>query len=105
MIPKSAANLVGEYIKFSPREMMDLAYVGVAVALISATKTRVRRRAHRSWGRLANSDESQAREAALEGQVLTEALAEKAGRLPRKKPNLSAMCARPPIIAARWFGR
>ena len=31
-IPKTAAQLVGEYIKFSPRDMMDLAYVGVAVA-------------------------------------------------------------------------
>src|ERR1041385_6985494 len=31
-IPKTAPELVGEYIKFSPREMMDLAYVGVAVA-------------------------------------------------------------------------
>ena len=29
-IPKTGAALVGEYIKFSPREMMDLAYVGVA---------------------------------------------------------------------------
>src|SRR6478672_10717266 len=31
-IPKTYSELVGEYIKFSPREMMDLAYVGVAVA-------------------------------------------------------------------------
>ena len=31
-IPKTSPQLVGEYIKFSPREMMDLAYVGVAVA-------------------------------------------------------------------------
>ena len=30
-IPKTSPRLVGEYIKFSPRDMMDLAYVGVAV--------------------------------------------------------------------------
>lgn len=33
LIPASDSQLVGEYIKFSPRDMMDLAYVGVAVAL------------------------------------------------------------------------
>ncbi|HEY7221858.1 MAG TPA: FAD binding domain-containing protein, partial [Candidatus Binatia bacterium] len=32
IIPKTSPRLAGEYIKFSPREMMDLAYVGVAVA-------------------------------------------------------------------------
>ena len=31
-IPKTSPQLVGEYIKFSPRDMMDLAYIGVAVA-------------------------------------------------------------------------
>jgi aerobic carbon-monoxide dehydrogenase medium subunit len=31
-IPKTGPQLVGEYIKFSPRDMMDLAYIGVAVA-------------------------------------------------------------------------
>ena len=30
-IPPTSPRLVGDYIKFSPREMMDLAYVGVAV--------------------------------------------------------------------------
>ena len=34
LVPRSDERLVGEYIKFSPREMMDLAYVGVAVAFI-----------------------------------------------------------------------
>jgi carbon-monoxide dehydrogenase medium subunit len=33
LIPPSPLHLRGEYIKFSPREMMDLAYVGIAVAL------------------------------------------------------------------------
>src|SRR5690349_7956116 len=31
-IPKTGPHWVGEYIKFSPRDMMDLAYIGVAVA-------------------------------------------------------------------------
>ena len=30
-IPRTGPQLVGEYIKFSPRDMMDLAYIGVAV--------------------------------------------------------------------------
>lgn len=34
IIPPRPAGLRGEYIKFSPREMMDLAYIGVAVALV-----------------------------------------------------------------------
>lgn len=78
-IPKTGKGLVGEYIKFSPRDMMDLAYVGVAVAynldtgkkcdgvrivLGAVAPTPIRAR---------NS------EALLEGRVLTEELAEKAG--------------------------
>lgn len=81
-IPKTNAGLVGEYIKFSPREMMDLAYVGVAVAYtlrepdnrcdgvrivlgaVSPTPMRARQA-----------------EVAVEGQILTEALAETAGRI------------------------
>lgn len=78
LIPAGPA-LAGEYIKFSPREMMDLAYVGVAVALalnggnqcgaarialgaVSPTPMRARKT-----------------EALLENQTITEALAEKAG--------------------------
>ena len=34
IIPPAPATLRGEYIKFSPREMMDLAYVGVAIAIV-----------------------------------------------------------------------
>lgn len=78
-IPKTGKGLVGEYIKFSPRDMMDLAYVGVAVAynldtgkkcdgvrivLGAVAPTPIRAR---------NS------EALLEGRVLTEELAEKVG--------------------------
>jgi CO/xanthine dehydrogenase FAD-binding subunit len=78
-IPKTGKGWVGEYIKFSPRDMMDLAYVGVAVAynldagkkcdgvrivLGAVAPTPIRAR---------NS------EALLEGRVLTEELAEKVG--------------------------
>ena len=40
IIPKTSPQLVGEYIKFSPRDMMDLAYVGVAVAYALAADKR-----------------------------------------------------------------
>ena len=79
-IPKTGPRLVGEYIKFSPREMMDLAYVGIAVAYnlndkkcdgvriilgaVAPTPIRARRA-----------------EAVLEGQSLTATLAEKAGQV------------------------
>lgn len=81
-IPKTSAGLVGEYIKFSPREMMDLAYVGVAVAytrqesddrcdgvrIVLGAVSPIPMRARRA-------------EAAVEGQILTEALAERAGKI------------------------
>ena len=78
-IPKTSPQLVGEYIKFSPRDMMDLAYIGVAVAynlgngkkcdgvrivLGAVAPTPIRAK---------NS------EALLEGKVLTEELAAKVG--------------------------
>jgi carbon-monoxide dehydrogenase medium subunit len=78
-IPKTGDNLVGEYIKFSPREMMDLAYVGVAVTYnLAADKkcTGVRI----VLGAVAPTPiRAKRAEAALEGQVLSETLAEKAG--------------------------
>jgi aerobic carbon-monoxide dehydrogenase medium subunit len=81
-IPKTAGNLVGEYIKFSPREMMDLAYVGVAVAynLVASDKkcTGVRI----VLGAVAPTPiRAQRAEAALEGEVLSQALAEKVGQI------------------------
>jgi carbon-monoxide dehydrogenase medium subunit len=78
-IPKTGDNLVGEYIKFSPREMMDLAYVGIAVVYnLAADKkcTGVRI----VLGAVAPTPiRAKRAEAALEGQVLSETLAEKAG--------------------------
>jgi len=49
-IPPAHANLRGEYIKFSPREMMDLAYVGVAVALVTDGNSNVCREARIALG-------------------------------------------------------
>ncbi len=81
-IPKTAANLVGEYIKFSPREMMDLAYVGVAVAYNLATNDKKCDGVRIVLGAVAPTPiRAKRAEAALEGQVLTEALAEKVGQI------------------------
>lgn len=78
VIPPASPALVGEYIKFSPREMMDLAYVGVAVALVLSggrcEKARV------ALGAVSPTPMRARRaEALLEKQILTEALAAKAG--------------------------
>jgi carbon-monoxide dehydrogenase medium subunit len=78
-IPKSSPQLVGEYIKFSPREMMDLAYVGIAVAYELAKDKRCRG-VRIVLGAVAPTPiRAKMAEAALEGQILTEAVAEKTG--------------------------
>jgi len=81
-IPKTGANLVGEYIKFSPREMMDLAYVGVAVVYNLAANDKKCTDVRIVLGAVAPTPiRARRAEAALEGQVLSEALAEKAGQI------------------------
>ncbi len=81
-IPKIAPRLVGEYIKFSPREMMDLAYVGVAVAYSLRAGDKKCTRVRIVLGAVAPTPIRAMRaEAVLEGQVLSEALAEKAGQI------------------------
>lgn len=81
-IPKTPSRLVGEYIKFSPREMMDLAYVGVAVAYACGGSERRCEGVRIVLGAVAPTPiRARAAEAAVEGQVLTEALAEKAGEI------------------------
>jgi carbon-monoxide dehydrogenase medium subunit len=81
-IPKTAAQLVGEYIKFSPREMMDLAYVGVAVAYNLSENDKRCTGVKIVLGAVAPTPiRAKKTEALLEGQVLTEALAEKAGAI------------------------
>lgn len=80
IIPKTDPRLVGEYIKFSPREMMDLAYVGVAVAYTLGEKDRKCNAVRIVLGAVAPTPIRVKRaEAALEGQTLSEALAAKVG--------------------------
>jgi len=82
VIPKTPAALVGEYIKFSPREMMDLAYVGIAVAYDFATQTKTCSGVRIVLGAVAPTPiRAKRAESALEGQSLSEALAEKAGNI------------------------
>ena len=82
MIPKTDPRLVGEYIKFSPREMMDLAYVGVAVAYNLNVPEKKCVGVRIVLGAVAPTPiRAKRAEAALEGQILTEALAEKAGQI------------------------
>ena len=81
-IPKTGPSLVGEYIKFSPREMMDLAYVGVAVAYNLAANDKKCTGVRIVLGAVAPTPiRAKRAEAALETQVLSEALAEKVGQI------------------------
>lgn len=81
-IPKTDSRLVGEYIKFSPREMMDLAYVGVAVAYHLEKANRRCDRVRIVLGAVAPTPMRAKRaEAKLEGQALSEALAEEVGKI------------------------
>jgi carbon-monoxide dehydrogenase medium subunit len=80
LIPPASPALVGEYIKFSPREMMDLAYVGVAVALVLTGNQKRCEKARIALGAVSPTPMRARRaEALLEKKILTEELAEKAG--------------------------
>ncbi len=80
-IPKTSPRLVGEYIKFSPREMMDLAYVGVAAAYTLGKENRCGD-VRIVLGAVAPTPiRAKSAEAALEGQILSEELAEKVGAI------------------------
>ena len=81
LIPPLHPRLVGEYIKFSPREMMDLAYVGVAVALALNGKERRCESVRIALGAVSPTPmRARKAEAVIEKQILTEELAEKAGQ-------------------------
>ena len=78
-IPKTAPQLVGEYIKFSPRDMMDLAYVGIAVAYNLGSDKKCNG-VRIVLGAVAPTPiRAKNSEALLEGKVLTEELAAKVG--------------------------
>jgi CO/xanthine dehydrogenase FAD-binding subunit len=79
-IPQTSARLVGEYIKFSPREMMDLAYVGIAVVYSLGATEKKCTEVRIVLGAVAPTPiRATKAEAILEGQTLSEAVAEKAG--------------------------
>jgi CO/xanthine dehydrogenase FAD-binding subunit len=79
-IPKTDPRLVGEYIKFSPRDMMDLAYVGVAVAYALGEKEKRCEHVRIVLGAVAPTPIRAPRaEAILEGRILTEELAASVG--------------------------
>jgi carbon-monoxide dehydrogenase medium subunit len=81
-IPKTSPQLVGEYIKFSPREMMDLAYVGVAVAYNFVARDSKCTDVRIVLGAVAPTPiRAKKAEEILEGQPLSEALTEKAGTM------------------------
>jgi len=78
-IPKTRPQLVGEYIKFSPRDMMDLAYVGIAVAYNLGSDKKCNG-VRIVLGAVAPTPiRAKNSEALLEGKVLTEELAAKVG--------------------------
>ena len=82
ILPKTDPRLVGEYIKFSPREMMDLAYVGVAVAYNLQKDMRRCDRLRIVLGAVAPTPiRARRAEAKLEGNVLDESLAEEVGKI------------------------
>jgi carbon-monoxide dehydrogenase medium subunit len=79
VIPKTGPQLVGDYIKFSPRDMMDLAYVGVAVVYNLAQDRRCTG-VRIVLGAVAPTPiRAKNAERLLEGKVLTEELAEQVG--------------------------
>ena len=80
VIPPTKPCLVGEYIKFSPREMMDLAYIGVAVAFVFKPGEKRCEKVRIALGAVSPTPmRARGAESLLEGQILTEELAEKAG--------------------------
>lgn len=78
-LPPSHPRLSGEYIKFSPREMMDLAYVGVAVALVLGEKERRCEEIRIALGAVSPTPmRARVAESILKNQILTEEIVEKA---------------------------
>jgi aerobic carbon-monoxide dehydrogenase medium subunit len=79
-IPKTSPQLVGEYVKFSPRDMMDLAYVGVAVSYNLAEKDKRCDGVRIVLGAVAPTPiRARNAERMLEGQILTEERAARIG--------------------------
>ena len=80
LIPPTPSDFCGEYIKFSPREMMDLAYVGVAVGLVVDGTERICRDARIALGAVSPTPiRARKAEALLLNHQITPSLAERVG--------------------------
>jgi len=80
MIPPMDRRLVGEYIKFSPRDMMDLAYVGVAVTLTLSEGEQKCESVRIALGAVSPTPmRARSAEGVILGHPLTEAAAKQAG--------------------------
>ena len=80
LIPATPRDFCGEYIKFSPREMMDLAYIGVAVGVVVDGSRKVCRDVRIALGAVSPTPiRTHKAEALLLNQEITPSLAERVG--------------------------
>jgi carbon-monoxide dehydrogenase medium subunit len=80
LIPSTPSGFCGEYIKFSPREMMDLAYIGVAVGLVVDEDSKICRDARIALCAVSPTPmRARKAEALLLNEAITLDLAERAG--------------------------
>ena len=80
VIPPAPPDFRGEYIKFSPREMMDLAYVGVAVGVVVDGSRKICRDVRIALGAVSPTPiRARKAEPLMLNQEITPSLAERVG--------------------------
>ena len=80
VIPPTPPDFCGEYIKFSPREMMDLAYVGVAVGVVVDGSGKICREVRIALGAVSPTPiRARKAEPLMLNQEITPSLAERVG--------------------------
>ena len=80
VIPPAPPDFRGEYIKFSPREMMDLAYVGVAVGVVVDGSRKICRDVRIALGAVSPTPiRARKAETLMLNQEITPSLAERVG--------------------------
>ena len=80
VIPPTPPDFRGEYIKFSPREMMDLAYVGVAVGVVVDGSGKICREVRIALGAVSPTPiRARKAEPLMLNQEITPSLAERVG--------------------------
>ena len=80
VIPPTPPDFRGEYIKFSPREMMDLAYVGVAVGVVVDGSRKICRDVRIALGAVSPTPiRARKAEPLMLNQEITPSLAERVG--------------------------